>query len=696
MTPMRDFSIRTRLMLVISVLLVLLTIVATLSYRGFQSLSHSANDLVDRKVRLALLANRANQHSQTAANHLLRLLLTQERDARVPLYAAMDDALGAADQALKQFEAAGAEKEIAGDMVTLRALRDSYGEAFQETVEQIELAGPHSAKGHFEKETEPALMSLLAATDRLAVTLQDEMQGEAQRLTAEAETAQQRIVIVGLFALLCGAALGGLIARGISTPVNEAAAIAEGIAAGDYSREIPSTGNDEIGSMLRAIGVMRQRIAEREAHITRIAYVDELTDLANRAGFLEDFSRTDRTNGALLLLDIDRFSAINKALGHSIGDAMLRGVAQRLKAVLGEGDLLARLWGDEFVLWLSSADEHNAVGAAERIRSALSEPLTLDGQLLDLDASIGISLFPLDGTELSQLLRRADNALRWAKRRHSGVALASHEDDEQTPEHLSLIGEMRRALTEDHFVVFYQPKLDLKTRRVTGAEALIRWRHPERGLVPPGKFIPFAEQTGFISEITPWLVNRVVRDTARWHREGVQLVISANLSTQDLLNAELIEGIFAALDKEQLPPAALCLEITESALMDEPELALKHLDLLAQHGVKLAIDDYGSGQASLAYVKDLPVHELKIDRVFVTDVDTKPKNAAIVRSTVLLCQELNLSVVAEGAEREGEIKWLTQNGCDMVQGYGVAKPMPMEEFDQWVRKYNQPNSASPL
>jgi EAL domain-containing protein (putative c-di-GMP-specific phosphodiesterase class I) len=184
-----------------------------------------------------------------------------------------------------------------------------------------------------------------------------------------------------------------------------------------------------------------------------------------------------------------------------------------------------------------------------------------------------------------------------------------------------------------------------------------------------------------------------VRDIAHWRREGLDLVISANLSTQDLLNAELIEATYAALAAEQLPPAALCLEITESALMDEPALALQHLNALAQHGIKLAIDDYGSGQASLAYVKDLPVHELKIDRVFVTDVDTHTKNAAIVRSTVLLCQELALKVVAEGAEREGEIAWLTQNGCDMVQGYGVAKPMPAEVFEAWVRNFN--HSAVP-
>lgn len=689
--PLISTTIRARLMLAITLLLALLAVVAALSYQGFQSLSRSTHDLVDRKARLAFLAARANQHAQTAANHLLRLLLTAERDARVPMYAAMDEALNAGDQALLQLENVATDNMLVGESATLGALRQvrtHYGEAFQETVERIELGGPMSAKGHFEASTEPALKALLAATDRFALAQQDAMQADVERLTADAETAQKRIVLIGLFALLAGAALGGLIARGIVTPVNEAASLAESIASGDYSREIPPAGHDEIGSMLRALGAMRERIAEREAHIRRIAYVDELTDLPNRARFFEDFAISESTFGALLLLDIDRFSAINKALGHAVGDALLRGVAERLKTVLGERDLLARLWGDEFALLLCSADATKAIAAAERIRTVLREPLTIAGQRLDLDASIGIARFPDDSADLSKLLRLADNALRSAKRRHAGIALAQQDADEPAAEQLSLIGEMREALDHGHFVVFYQPKMDLKSRRITGAEALIRWRHPVRGMIPPGMFIPFAEQTGFIREITPWLVDRVVADTARWRHAGLELVVSANLSTHDLLNSDLMTGVITALAKEQLPPSALCLEITESALMDEPERALQNLEQLAAHGIKLAIDDYGSGQASLAYVKDLPVHELKIDRVFVTDVDSTPKNAAIVRSTVLLCRELDLVVVAEGAERDGEIDWLRQNDCDLVQGYGVARPMPVEDFESWVRKFN--------
>ena len=688
-----DISIRTRLALAVALLLALLVVVATISFNGFQALSHSAHDLVDRKARHSFLADRANQHAQAAANHLLRLLLTEQRDMRVPLYAVMDEELRAADQTLIQLESAAAEQSMAGNVGDIRRLRNRYGDLFQETVEQIELAGPKSAKRHFEAQTEPALKSLLAATDRLAMEQQDEMQAEVDRLTVDAAAAQQHIMVIAIIAVLSATLLAGLIARSIVNPINEAAGIADSIAGGDYARDIPSGRRDEIGSMLRALGFMRERIAQREEHISRIAYVDSLTNLPNRARFFENFDKRDAREGALLLLDIDRFSAINTALGHAIGDALLCGVANRLKTTLGKHDVLARLWGDQFALWLYCADSAKALQTGNAIRTVLHTPITIAGQRLDLDASIGIAISPGDGPDLNALFARADTALRMAKRRHCGVSLASDKSEAHPHEQLSLIGEMREALASEQFVAFYQPKMDLQTRRIVGAEALIRWNHPVRGLVPPGKFIPFAEQTGFIREITPWLLENVIRQTAEWWRQGISLTVSANLSTHDLLNAELIDRIIAILHRERLLPGALCLEITESALMEEPERALRHLDQLAAFGIKLSIDDYGSGQASLSYLKDLPVHELKIDRVFVTDVDTTPKNAAIVRSTALLCRELGLIVVAEGAERTEEIDWLASNGCDLVQGYAVAKPMPLAEFSPWVRRFN--SSAAP-
>jgi diguanylate cyclase (GGDEF)-like protein len=679
-----SLSIRSRLGLVIGLLWLLLALVSAIAYTGFQELSRTANELVDRDARLAILATRTNQHAQSAALHLMRLLLTTDREQRVALYASMDEALNTADQALKQLENHTSHR-LAPEVTRVRELRDRYGDAFQATVEQIELDGPMSALEHFETVTEPALKQLLAGTDMLAVKLQDTMQAEAEGLTDESTTARQRIVLIGLFALLAGVLLAVWVARRILRPVNAAAAFADQMAAGNYQGPIPLASADEIGSMLKALALMRDRIAEREVRIRRIAYVDELTDLANRAQFFEGFEQAGIRHGALLLVDIDRFSAINKALGHAVGDALLRGVAQRLRATVGEHDLLARLWGDEFALFLCDADGAKAAIAAQHIREALREPLEIDGQRLDLEASVGIALLPDDGSDLPQVLRRADLALRRAKQRHLGMTLATDVPQEPAPAHLSLMGDMRQALAQDQFRVHYQPKMDLASGDIVGAEALIRWQHPVRGLVPPGHFIPFAEQTGFIREITPWLIKRVVADAALWRQQGIALVISANLSAHDLgCGDQLVQGVIDALAQAQLPPEALCLEITESALMDEPEAAMRHLERLSALGVKLAIDDYGSGMASLSYVKDLPVNELKIDRVFVSGVNHTPKNAAIVKSTLLLCRELGLSVVAEGAETQEEIAWLAAQGCDQVQGYGVAKPMPHGVFTDWL------------
>jgi predicted signal transduction protein with EAL and GGDEF domain len=375
-------------------------------------------------------------------------------------------------------------------------------------------------------------------------------------------------------------------------------------------------------------------------------------------------------------------------LGHEVGDRVLREIARRLGVVTQARHFVARPGGDEFAIILEGADKRGAMEFARTILAGLREPMMLDNQRLDVDASLGVVSYPEDGASITALLRRAELAMTLAKRRHDGYAFGADVADDPPHEQLALIGEMREALLRDEFIVYFQPKMELATRRIKGAEALLRWRHPERGLVPPGRFIPFAEQTGFIRKITPWLLNAVVAHAANWPRAGLDIVASANISTLDLLNLGFVGQVRQLLMEHALPPEKLCIEITESALMDDPDLALRHLEDLAALGVKLSIDDYGSGQASLAYVKNLPVHELKVDRAFVDKVDVLPKNAAIVRSTILLCRELELTVVAEGAETQAELDWLAANDCEVVQGFGIAKPMPADEFVQWVNTFS--------
>ena len=652
-------SIRARLVLGFAVLLGLLFAVAAVPLRQLEDLTARTRDIVDRQAQLVILSQRANQHAQAAA-----------------------------DSAVAGLEMAMLTPALRSDIARIGDLRQRYGELFQATVELIEIEGSAAARRHFEDRTQKVLNTLLFETQALETRLQQLMQAELEELRLAATNARRLVILLALGALAAGAGMAWAIARSIVVPVREAVAVAERIAGGDYRAAIPAGKRDEIGALMASLATMRDSIASREERISRLAYVDLLTGLPNRTRFLEILGRLPAgSRGAVFMLGVDRFAPINNALGHAVGDRLLCEIAARLCQAQGGNCVLARLWGDEFAMLLADADEAAAAQHAERILAALRAPMRVDGQRLDIDASIGIASYPRQGESHTALLRRAELAMTNAKRRHAGFAFSSGQESEPRHEELSLIGEMREALARGEFLVHYQPKLNLAQQRITAAEALLRWRHPERGMIAPGRFIPFAEQTGFIGEITPWVLARVIEDAARWRQDGVAVVASANLSALDLLNRDLVGLVRRLLEKFALPADRLCLEITESALMDEPDLALQHLSQLAALGVKLSIDDYGSGQASLAYVKTLPVHELKIDRAFVDGVDRDAKNAAIVRSTILLCRELGLSVVAEGAETPAELAWLEQNGCDLVQGYVVARPMPLDDFLAWIESF---------
>lgn len=513
-----------------------------------------------------------------------------------------------------------------------------------------------------------------------------------QRSIEQAEAPYRSLQSVLLSIVLAGIvifALGSvMLARRIVRPVNQLAAAARRIEAGDYAEPVPSLPPDEIGQLATSFDRMRARVASREQKILKLAYQDTLTGLANRTRLFEAFERVPKDGrGAIAILNLDRFALINSALGHPVGDRLLSEIGLRFSHLISNSDLVARLWGDEFAFLLLDVDQDAATRFAEAILANLRDPITVDEQRLDVGASLGVALYPQDGQDAATLLRRAESAMAAAKRQHQNMAFAGDIGDEQQHEQLSLIGEMREAMARQEFLVYYQPKLDLASGAILGAEALIRWRHPVRGLVPPIRFIPFAEQTGFIREITPWLLENVIVQTAQWQKEGLCIVPSINLSALDLLDPGLIDLVRRLIDSHQLPARKLCLEITESALMEDPALALAHLGELAALGLKLSIDDYGVGQASLAYLKTLPVHELKIDRTFVDAVADSPKNAAIVQSTIALCHALGLSVVAEGVETPAELDWLVGNNCDTAQGYFIARPMPAEELPQWVASY---------
>ena len=518
--------------------------------------------------------------------------------------------------------------------------------------------------------------------------LQAVLQLPVAQVQAPFNQLQGRLLGVIAGAVLVFAAGSIMLAARIVRPLNDLSDAARRIALGDYAQPLPPAQGDEIGQLAGSFEQMRTGIASREERIVRLAYVDELTDLPNRTRFLEAFGRlTPGTGGAVMVVNIDRFALINNALGHLVGDRLLRAVAGQLQPLVPPGGMLARLWGDQFAFLLEGAGFDAARRFADDVLAALRDPVTLDGQRLDIEAGVGIALYPDDGLDAATLLRRAELALAVAKRRHSGVAFALDTGGEPAHEQLSLIGDMRRALAAGEFTLAYQPKLGLGSGRIVAVEALLRWQHPERGSIAPARFIPFAEQTGFIREITPWVLETAVRQAAVWHAAGLDIAVSANLSTLDLLDPHLGRRVRGLLETYAVPARRLCLEITESALMDDPAQAQAHLDELAALGIKLSIDDYGVGQASLAYLKSLPVDELKLDRSFITAITESPRNAAIVESTIMLSHALGLTVVAEGVETPAELRWLREHGCDIAQGYGIGRPMTAAQLQDWLAEF---------
>ena len=486
-------------------------------------------------------------------------------------------------------------------------------------------------------------------------------------------------------------------ARLVTRPLRALVLASNRLAQGDYDTALAHTGRqDEFGELAKAFEHMRQSIATKQHEIRQLAYWDRLTGLPNRLQFRDTVlaaiersqaSADGASDGlAVVMLDLDRFKHVNDVLGYASGDRLLQAVAERLQEVVRDGDTVARLGGDEFALLLPHADAELAMGVAARITAAFELPLMLDEHKLDLSAGLGVACWPGDAAEADALLSRAEVAMYTAKRRTAGAQLYEPALDSASGQTLSLLGELRRAVEQDELRLYLQPKIDLASGRLCGAEALVRWQHPKRGLVPPLDFIPFAEQTGFVRQLTLWMFEHTVRHQADLAALGAARV-SVNLSTRDLMDPDFPQRLDALLLRHGASAEAICLENTESAIMDDPQRAEATLNRLAQRGFKLSIDDFGTGYSSLAYLKRLPVNELKIDKSFVMNMATDHGDAMIVRSTIELAHNLGLSVVAEGVESAAIQQRLAELGCDEAQGYHMSKPLPLAEFSAWATRW---------
>jgi diguanylate cyclase (GGDEF)-like protein len=470
--------------------------------------------------------------------------------------------------------------------------------------------------------------------------------------------------------------------------------VAKALKAEAFGREgvvLPTVRSKETQNLIDAFAEMRKQVHMRQAELVHQALHDGLTNLPNRT-LLHDrvdhaihLARREHKHFSLLMMDLDRFKEVNDTLGHHVGDNLLVEVGKRLFRTLREIDTVARLGGDEFAILLPNTEIDQAQSTAKKILNALEEMFAIDELNLYVNASIGIADYPEHGTDVATLLQRADVAMYVAKRNKLGVAVYNKKDDEYSVGRLSLMSDLRQAIEHDALALHFQPKFDMVNGTVIGAEALLRWDHPTYGAIPPDQIVTLSEQTGLIDSLSYWVLTNAIRQCSVWRSQGLDFSIAVNLSVYNLKDAGLVDYIKTLLSEHHMPHEALMLEITESAMMANPMQSMETLALLGAMGVQLAIDDFGTGFSSLAYLKQLPVDELKIDKSFVMDLVKDENDEMIVRSTIELAHNMGLNVVAEGVECADTYRMLQELGCDMAQGYFLSPPLKISHMEKWLR-----------
>lgn len=496
------------------------------------------------------------------------------------------------------------------------------------------------------------------------------------------------------FSFVLGAVIIALLlARSVTRPVQQLVSVARHIAGGDYSSPIKVRGSDEFSQLAQTFNLMQSAIAERETAIRYHAEHDSLTGLGNRSqvvpqleSAMSECRAADKVL-AVIIADICKFTQINDTLSSETGDRVLRAVGEQLASTVADKGVVLRLGSDEFLLLVTVDSETGAESVVNSLQECIDQPLNLERSDIKVELNLGFALYPIQGESSERLLRRANLALNHARHANEFICAYRQGWDEDHLRRLQLFADFKQALQSDEICLFFQPKIDPLRRENLGAEALIRWVHPEFGFVNPEEFIAVIESAGQIHLLTRWVLRTAANQVSQLRGLGVDLTMSINLSALDLLEDDFPAYIHLVLQESQLPASCFCLEITESAIMQEAERSLKNLESLHTMGLLISIDDYGTGYSSLSQMKRLPVSELKIDKSFVLELESNQEDRQIVRSTIELGHTLGLKVTAEGVETAGARDWLINQGCDILQGYFYSKPLPAHEFTQWVKGY---------
>jgi len=522
------------------------------------------------------------------------------------------------------------------------------------------------------------------------------LQGSIDEAIAPYKNLQRTLLVLTLLSALLLALSILYLAKTVTEPITDLVLVAKKLEDDNYAAAIHADKADALASLSRSFSSMSAAISSREKSILKLAYYDELTQLPNRASFILELSKTlqaaeaEQSSFSLLVLHLDRFKQIYNILGYEAGDEMLRIVAGRICAFTSRSnDFIARIGGDEFALLLPATSPSQALSDATDLLQVLQSPILINQQSVNLNASIGIASYPDHAQSEAQLLSYAEMAMYMVKASSSGAAIYDKSYDLSSTTNFSLVSALKVALAEKQLLMYVQPKIDFASGQVSSVEALTRWKHPEKGFISPDLFIPFAEKTGFIQQISLWMISEAARNISLWQQQAVHIPIAINISTRDLIDQDLPNKIAAIFRSHSVDCSAIALEITESIIMDDPVRALTTLDKLAAMAIPLSIDDFGTGYSSLTYLKRLPVSELKIDQSFIFKMAQDDSDKKIVQSTIDLGHNLGLKVVAEGVGDQLVWDLLQTMGCDFGQGYYMAQPMPAEDFVAWLAQWQQ-------
>ncbi len=615
---------------------------------------------------------------------------------------------------LKEFQLNAEQQQALNTLIECNELFRSH---YYEVLDLYALDDLKAAKQVYTERVDPARNTLLQEAQNFLDQEKISFELRQNEEEAKLKQMQDRVFLLAAIAILIGACLALITRRGVVRPLVVLETSAQKIAEGDYESKVPSTETIEVARVGHALNSMSEAIAQREREIEQLAYYDSLTHLPNRTLLLKQFEAANLCGRGLVLMDIARLKTVNETLGFITGDTLILETARRIQSALlefnREGAALAKFNGGTFAIVLPTAlttneNDNNTANEAQTeaikhlialINQNLTEPVRCSGYTVDVNLVYGIALCNSDSRQgnseqsLNTLIRNGEVALYAAKAQTQAVVWYSDAKEASRLSHLSLLSDLRSAVQNSELQMWLQPKVKLATMQTYGFEALVRWQHPQRGFISPAEFVPFAERTGYISTVTMWMIERALQTLQQWQTQHGDLSIAVNVSTNDLRDESFPDRVRALMERYDVSPANLRLELTESGIMEDPSSAIPLLQKLRELGLGLSIDDFGTGHSSLAYLQKLPVTELKIDRSFVINIDQLPSTQRLVKTIVEMGHGLQLSVIAEGIETAAERDTLRELGCDSMQGYFASKPLHGETLQKWVDQL-PPSSAT--